>query len=380
MMAFAPGMVYAYPPPPGTAFSPPASSGPPALGKPKRKQVKMACTNCAAACKRCDESRPCERCVKYGMSNSCIDGQRKERKKGIKRGPYKRKNKSDGPGAYPRSSILILHPPRASREANLLTFITSPSRPTTAALHSSSHSYSRTSSIPPEGFYPVYYGPPGPFLPHPPGAGTDAPAQQATNPDGSPAQPPPPPIPGHPPPPPVGVNGQPPAMMPPYFYSYPPFSHYPPMPFPPPHGMVPPPAAPPPTTGGAQQPVPSAAPSTGEAATTAPASSGGEVVKKDSEALNNGNTSPPPPSTASTSSIGPSNEAPAPAPTVSAPANAANGLAAAINAAATATGGKKRTRSNKVNGTNGDTTKVKRTKTRSTTTSTNRRLLFLPSL
>lgn len=51
------------------------------------------CTNCAAACKRCDDSRPCERCQKYGLADSCVDGQRKERKKGIKRGPYKRKAK-----------------------------------------------------------------------------------------------------------------------------------------------------------------------------------------------------------------------------------------------------------------------------------------------
>lgn len=51
------------------------------------------CTNCAGACKRCDDSRPCERCVKYGIADTCVDGTRKERKKGIKRGPYKRKSK-----------------------------------------------------------------------------------------------------------------------------------------------------------------------------------------------------------------------------------------------------------------------------------------------
>ena len=54
----------------------------------------LQCTNCAGACKRCDEARPCERCVKYGLAETCIDGVRKERKKGIKRGPYKRKNRS----------------------------------------------------------------------------------------------------------------------------------------------------------------------------------------------------------------------------------------------------------------------------------------------
>ena len=70
------------------------SSVPPALTKPKRKQVKMACTNCAAACKRCDEDRPCARCQRYGISESCQDGQRKQRKKGVKRGSYKRRTKN----------------------------------------------------------------------------------------------------------------------------------------------------------------------------------------------------------------------------------------------------------------------------------------------
>ncbi|EJC98276.1 uncharacterized protein FOMMEDRAFT_137182 [Fomitiporia mediterranea MF3/22] len=98
MMAFPPpppGMIYAYPTPQGYAGMPfaPGMPLPAALVRPKRKQVKMACTNCAAACKRCDAGRPCERCCKYGISDSCIDGQRKERKKGIKRGPYKRKGK-----------------------------------------------------------------------------------------------------------------------------------------------------------------------------------------------------------------------------------------------------------------------------------------------
>ncbi|KIO23436.1 hypothetical protein M407DRAFT_110022 [Tulasnella calospora MUT 4182] len=59
--------------------------------KAKRRQVKNACTNCQKACKKCDEVRPCTRCVKYGIDKECIDSQRKERKKGIKRGPYKKR-------------------------------------------------------------------------------------------------------------------------------------------------------------------------------------------------------------------------------------------------------------------------------------------------
>lgn len=63
----------------------------------KRRQVKNACTHCQKACKKCDDARPCLRCVKYGYSDECVDSQRKERKKGVKRGPYK---KRDGKGQY----------------------------------------------------------------------------------------------------------------------------------------------------------------------------------------------------------------------------------------------------------------------------------------
>ncbi|CAK5279413.1 unnamed protein product [Mycena citricolor] len=59
---------------------------------PKRRQVKVACTNCQKACKKCDQARPCLRCVKYGFgAEGCMDSQRKERQKGIKRGPYRKR-------------------------------------------------------------------------------------------------------------------------------------------------------------------------------------------------------------------------------------------------------------------------------------------------
>ncbi|ODN73630.1 hypothetical protein L198_08281 [Cryptococcus wingfieldii CBS 7118] len=59
-------------------------------GKKKRAQVRVACTHCQKACKKCSNTRPCERCVKYGL-NDCVDSARKPRKTGIKRGPYKRR-------------------------------------------------------------------------------------------------------------------------------------------------------------------------------------------------------------------------------------------------------------------------------------------------
>ncbi|OLY82919.1 putative transcriptional regulatory protein [Smittium mucronatum] len=61
--------------------------------RPKRIQVKNACVNCQKACKRCDDGRPCLRCVKHGLSSTCTNSQRKTRQRGIKRGPYKKKEK-----------------------------------------------------------------------------------------------------------------------------------------------------------------------------------------------------------------------------------------------------------------------------------------------
>jgi len=76
--------MHMYPFPSGIVPSPPTRS--------KRRQVKNACTNCQKACKKCDDARPCLRCVKYGIAEECVDSHRKERKKGIKRGPYKKRD------------------------------------------------------------------------------------------------------------------------------------------------------------------------------------------------------------------------------------------------------------------------------------------------
>ena len=65
---------------------------PPESLRSKRRQVKNACTKCQKACKKCDDARPCFRCVKYGIAEECVDSQRKERKKGIQRGPYKKRH------------------------------------------------------------------------------------------------------------------------------------------------------------------------------------------------------------------------------------------------------------------------------------------------
>ncbi|KAF9257807.1 hypothetical protein L218DRAFT_1080772 [Marasmius fiardii PR-910] len=77
--------IYVYP------VNPPSTSS---AARTKRRQVKVACTNCQRACKKCDEARPCLRCVKYGVPHTCVDAKRKTRRKGLKRGPYKKDNKN----------------------------------------------------------------------------------------------------------------------------------------------------------------------------------------------------------------------------------------------------------------------------------------------
>ncbi|KAF7375871.1 hypothetical protein MSAN_00001500 [Mycena sanguinolenta] len=57
-----------------------------------RRQVKIACTKCQKAGKKCDLARPCLRCTKYRFPEECVDAERKERKRGGKRGPYRKRD------------------------------------------------------------------------------------------------------------------------------------------------------------------------------------------------------------------------------------------------------------------------------------------------
>ncbi|EMR10593.1 hypothetical protein PNEG_01298 [Pneumocystis murina B123] len=61
--------------------------------KKKRCQVRNACVNCQKSNKKCEEVRPCSRCIKNHLVDSCTNSKRKKRQKGIKRGPYKRRKK-----------------------------------------------------------------------------------------------------------------------------------------------------------------------------------------------------------------------------------------------------------------------------------------------
>ncbi|KAG2217604.1 hypothetical protein INT45_001766 [Circinella minor] len=48
--------------------------------KPRRKKATRACSHCQKAHLTCDDSRPCQRCIKRGLESTCTDGTRKRAK------------------------------------------------------------------------------------------------------------------------------------------------------------------------------------------------------------------------------------------------------------------------------------------------------------
>ncbi|KAI9316840.1 hypothetical protein BX666DRAFT_1947429 [Dichotomocladium elegans] len=48
--------------------------------KQRRKKATRACSHCQKAHLTCDDSRPCQRCIKRGLESTCADGARKRAK------------------------------------------------------------------------------------------------------------------------------------------------------------------------------------------------------------------------------------------------------------------------------------------------------------
>ncbi|KAH8093940.1 hypothetical protein BXZ70DRAFT_372435 [Cristinia sonorae] len=57
-----------------------ASQAPRTRDGPKKKKANRACFHCQKAHLTCDDSRPCQRCVKRGMADNCTEGHRKKAK------------------------------------------------------------------------------------------------------------------------------------------------------------------------------------------------------------------------------------------------------------------------------------------------------------
>ncbi|KAF9517682.1 hypothetical protein BS47DRAFT_1371302 [Hydnum rufescens UP504] len=67
-------------PPPEAVVNPPPSDSDGQTKPPKKKKASRACAHCQKAHLTCDDSRPCQRCLKRGMADSCVEGQRKKAK------------------------------------------------------------------------------------------------------------------------------------------------------------------------------------------------------------------------------------------------------------------------------------------------------------
>ena len=46
----------------------------------RRKKASRACYHCQKAHLTCDDSRPCQRCIRKGLADQCVDGFRKKAK------------------------------------------------------------------------------------------------------------------------------------------------------------------------------------------------------------------------------------------------------------------------------------------------------------
>jgi len=57
-----------------------ASQPPRTRDGPKKKKANRACFHCQKAHLTCDDSRPCQRCIKRGMADNCTEGHRKKAK------------------------------------------------------------------------------------------------------------------------------------------------------------------------------------------------------------------------------------------------------------------------------------------------------------
>ncbi|KAJ4001587.1 transcription activator of gluconeogenesis ERT1 [Lentinula boryana] len=87
---------------------------------PKKKKANRACFHCQKAHLTCDDSRPCQRCVKRGIGNSCTEGHRKKAKylmdeedlEQLKRSSKNQKNSTANSAENPRLST----PPAPSQE------------------------------------------------------------------------------------------------------------------------------------------------------------------------------------------------------------------------------------------------------------------------
>lgn len=130
-------MVYTTSPPPSSSSSPLYKVSSPSGGA-KRKQVKNACVNCQKACKKCDDQRPCSRCIKYGIEDGCVNSQRKERKRKTLSSHPDEDDEDEAVEEYTASNRNSSNPRAAANNPRIQLNFNSPTRKPTRSSPSSS--------------------------------------------------------------------------------------------------------------------------------------------------------------------------------------------------------------------------------------------------
>ncbi|KAG5221750.1 zinc cluster transcription factor [Salix suchowensis] len=96
----------------------------------KRRQVKNACTNCQKACKKCDDARPCLRCVKYGIAEEQQrrppSGRPSAATAAAPTDAYLKRRSATGPSAQRFASYRVPHDPCGVSSRELLSVRGSP--------------------------------------------------------------------------------------------------------------------------------------------------------------------------------------------------------------------------------------------------------------
>ncbi|KAH6914385.1 transcription activator of gluconeogenesis ERT1 [Coprinopsis sp. MPI-PUGE-AT-0042] len=81
---------------------------------PKKKKANRACFHCQKAHLTCDDSRPCQRCIKRGIANNCTEGHRKKAKYLLDDDELEqlKRTKSNGDTTTPRAKTPEIQQPQ----------------------------------------------------------------------------------------------------------------------------------------------------------------------------------------------------------------------------------------------------------------------------
>ncbi|KAF9060652.1 hypothetical protein BDP27DRAFT_1452614 [Rhodocollybia butyracea] len=80
---------------------------------PKKKKANRACFHCQKAHLTCDDTRPCQRCIKRGIATSCTEGHRKKAKYLLDEEELEQLKRNKSQQAPAAAATVVTEPPRS---------------------------------------------------------------------------------------------------------------------------------------------------------------------------------------------------------------------------------------------------------------------------